>query len=82
MSVSSSQQQNLHDYQLDFSAFVGVHKVVQANDKSECEQVYYRNYRNDIGDRSSYHQNIKIFDKYMISQQGAVEEILRSTDRN
>ena len=39
MSVSSSQQQNLHDYQLDFSAFVGVHKVVQANDKSECEQV-------------------------------------------
>jgi len=32
-------------------AFVGVHKVVQANDKSECEQ-------------------------------GAVEEILRSTDRN
>ena len=39
MSVSSSRQQNLHDYQLDFSAFVGVHKVVQANDKSECEQV-------------------------------------------
>merc|ERR1712055_412873 len=32
-------------------AFVGVHKVVQANDKSECEQ-------------------------------GCVEEILRSTDRN
>merc|ERR1712181_12593 len=32
-------------------AFVGVHKAVQANDKSECEQ-------------------------------GAVEEILRSTDRN
>jgi len=32
-------------------AFVGVHKVIQANDKSECEQ-------------------------------GAVEEILRSTDRN
>ena len=33
------------------SAFVGVHKVIQANDKSECEQA-------------------------------AVEEILRSTDRN
>merc|ERR1739838_1038954 len=32
-------------------AFVGVHKVIQANDKSECEQ-------------------------------GSVEEILRSTDRN
>jgi len=32
-------------------AFVGVHKVIQANDKSECEQ-------------------------------GCVEEILRSTDRN
>ena len=38
-------------YSVLVSAFVGVHKVIQANDKSECEQM-------------------------------AVEEILRSTDRN
>ena len=61
-----------HLDQISLSAFVGVHKVVQANDKSECEQVNKIEtllilWLGRIGDQSF---------------QGAVEEILRSTDRN
>ena len=48
-------------------AFVGVHKVIQANDKSECEQVL----------------SVKTADNISLTAlfQRSVEEILRSTDR-
>lgn len=84
---------DIYNYSFDTlkRAFVGVHKVIQANDKSECEQVskkkltdkiiaYKFNSISIILILMSLKVTLFLIESFLIIQ-GPVEEILRSTDR-